>query len=384
MSLSSKTSAPKLLWGLLLAGAAGAAAVYAVEGPARFWANWLFVLLLLTTTGLGSLFMVALDRLVGATWSVPVRRVPERLASLLLLAAPACLVYLLALPVLYPWTRPEEAHRAYVAAKAPWLNVPFFSTRMLLCAVLWMLSYRILVHGSLRQDQTKDPAFTLTARRFAPLFMVIFAFTITLVAFDWISSLEPEWYSDIFGVYLFAGSFLAGLAATSLGVLHLRRRNRLAGVGPDHLYNLGGLLFAFTVFWSYIGFAQYMLIWYADLPEEVSWYKLRIEGPWLPVALLLALLHFVVPFFVLVARDAKGDPKVLGRVAALVLGAHALDMYWLVFPSLRKGVTFGWPEVSFLLLAAGAGLLWARRSMSLGADMPVGDPLLREGLEFRL
>ena len=214
--------------------------------------------------------------------------------------------------------------------------------------------------------------------------MAIFALTITVVAFDWISSLEPEWYSDILGVYLFAGSFLAGLAATSLGVLYLTRRGRLEGLRPDHTYNLGAFLFAFTVFWSYIAFAQYMLMWYANMPEEIFWYKQRIEGGWLGVVLLLACVHFFVPFFALIPREKKGDFGRLGRVALLVLAAHLLDLYWMIFPVVGKSPVLGAPEISFFLCFVGLGLVWVGRAMARGEDMPVGDPFLREGLEFRL
>jgi len=150
-----------------------------------------------------------------------------------------------------------------------------------------MLFYTFYVRGSLRQDESKDPAFTVRARRLAPPFMVVFFFSVTILAFDWISGLEPEWYSDMFGVYLFAGSFIAGIAAMVLGVLSLKSRGRLPEVQTKHVYNLGSLGLAFTVFFAYIGFAQYMLIWYANLPEEVIWFKHRIEGAWQPVALLL-------------------------------------------------------------------------------------------------
>jgi hypothetical protein len=214
--------------------------------------------------------------------------------------------------------------------------------------------------------------------------MFVFAITITVVAFDWISSLVPEWYSDIFGVYLFAGTFLAGLAASSLVAIFLLSRGRLPGVRPDHLYNLGGLMFAFTVFWSYIAFAQYMLIWYANLPEEVVWYKQRIEGPWLVVVLVLAAVHFVIPFFVLLGKDQKSDVRTLGAASICLLAAHLLDLYWMVFPAIAKTPIFGWPEASFALLFVGVGLWWVRRSMGWGTDVPVGDPLLAEGLEIHL
>jgi len=365
-------------------GFLGVVAAYVGVRPERFWANWLLWFLYVLTVGLGCLFIVALEHLVGARWSVPIRRVPERLSSLVVFVIPVALAALLSLPVLYPWARPEAAGNPIIAGKAPWLNVPFFALRVIVCLALWAMSHRVLMGGSVKQDLTKDPMFSVRAGRFAPAFMAIFALTVTVVAFDWISSLEPEWYSDIFGIYIFAGAFLAGLAATSIAVVHLMERGRLPGVRPDHLYNLGGFMFAFTVFWSYIGFAQYMLMWYGNMPEEVFWYRQRIEGPWLSMVGFLALVHFVVPFFALIPRETKGDPRRLCQAAVLILLAHFLDLYWLIFPVVGDSPVFSWPEVSFALFFLGAALLWVRKSMSKGEDMPVGDPFLSEGLEFRL
>jgi len=373
----------RLIIGTVL-GLAGAAGCGLIAGWERFWANWILWFLFLLTVGLGCLFLVALEHVVGARWSIPLRRIPERLSGLILLMAPAALLGLIALPLLYPWTDPESLKNPFIGGKAVWLNIPFFSLRVVACVVLWLIAYWIFVKGSIRQDQHRNPRFNLYARRFAPLFMVIFGITITVVAFDWISSLEPEWYSDIFGVYLFAGTFLAGLAATTLAVLYLKGRGRLAAVRSDHLYNLGGFLFAFTVFWSYIGFAQYLLMWYANIPEEVFWYKERLQGAWGPLLLALAVLHFLIPFFVLIPRDAKSNPRLLFWISATMLLAHWLDLYWMIFPVLGARVLFGWPELAFALLFLSAGFFWIRRSMECGEDMPVGDPFLKEGLEFRL
>ncbi|WP_243286917.1 hypothetical protein [Geothrix terrae] len=372
------------LWGAVAVGALGVLGSYLAAGPERFWANWVFWFVLLFTLGLGSLFIVALEHLVNAKWSVPIRRIPERLATLLIPAVPVGLIALAAIPVLYPGARPEAAHHPLLAGKAFWLSLPFFSVRTVVALALCLLGLWVLVGGSLKQDATRDPAFNFKARKFAPAFMAIFALVVTLVAFDWISGLTPEWYSDIFGVYVFAGAFLSGLAATALAVLHLQDQGRLEGVRGDHLYNLGGFLFAFTVFWSYIGFAQYMLMWYANLPDEVIWYKVRLQGSWHLITLVLAGLHFVLPFFALVTRDSKKDPRRLRRVAYLMLGAHVLDIYWLIFPVLGASPRFSWPELSFALFFLGGILLWVRGAMQKGEDMPVGDPFLREGLEFRL
>jgi hypothetical protein len=365
-------------------GLIGIALTFFLSGTERFWINWIIWFLFLLTTGLGCLFIVALEHVVGARWSIPLRRIPERLSGLVLLMVPAALIALISLPVLYPWTDPEVLKNPIVGGKQVWLNIPFFSLRVVVCLVLWVLAYRIFVHGSIRQDSHGDPRYNLRMRRFAPLFMAIFGITLTVVAFDWISSLDPIWYSDIFGVYLFAGTFLAGLAVTTLTVLYLRKNGRLPEIKPDHIYNLGGFLFAFIVFWSYIGFAQYLLMWYANLPEEVLWYQIRLSGGWGATVLALALLHFLVPFFILMARDAKSDPRFLAAASALVLFSHLLDLYWMVFPSLQKDVFLGWQELSFGVLFVSAALLWIRRALDRGEDMPVGDPMLRDGLEFRL
>jgi hypothetical protein len=379
-----QSGAGKSLGVAAVVGLAGVAATGFIYGWERFWVNWILWFVFVLTIGLGCLFIVALEHVVGTKWSVPLRRVPERLSGLAVLMMPAALLALLSLPVLYPWTKPESMKVPVIAGKAVWLNVPFFVTRVAVCVALWLLAYWIFVNGSVRQDRERDPRFNVRARRFAPLFMVIFGITITVVAFDWISSLEPAWYSDVFGVYIFAGTFLAGLAATTLAVLYLMARGRLPGVTPDHVYNLSGFLFAFVVFWAYIGFAQYLLMWYANMPEEVFWYTARLQGAWGILVLILAVLHFFVPFLVLIPRDAKSEPRRLLWVASLMLFAHWLDLYWMIYPVLGKGALFSWPELSFGIFFIASSLLWIRHSMTRGADMPIGDPFLREGLEFHL
>lgn len=374
----------KFLWGAFALGFLGLVGTYVLAGAHRFWINWVLWFLFLLTPILGCLFLVALEHLVAARWSVPIRRIPERLSTLLLPLAAVGILALGAVPVLYPGARPEALGSKILAGKAFWLGLPCFSLRVVLCFAAWMVVFAVLVKGSLSQDRSRDPLFNVKARRFAPLAMAFFGFGITLVAFDWISGLEPEWYSDIFGIYLFAGAFLSALSGTVLMVLHLQGQGRLQEVRRDHLYNLGGFTFAFTVFWSYIGFAQYLLMWYADLPEEVVWYQRRTQGGWLAVLLVMAALHFVLPFFALLSRDAKQSPKRLRWVARTMLLAHWLDLYWLVFPVLLPQPVFSWPELSFALFFLGGAFLWIRRVRDLGEDMPVGDAFLRQGLEFRL
>lgn len=372
------------LWSATALGGILAAGSYVAAGPPRFWANWLLWFLFLFTLALGALFLVTLEHLAGARWSVPLRRIPERLSLLLIPLTAVGLVALGAIPVLYPGARPGAGADPVLAGKAFWLGLPLFSARVAVCLALGLLAVAVMVRGSLKQDRDRDPRFTIRARRFAPVAMAIFALLVSQAAFDWIGAMEPKWYSDVIGVYLFAGAFLAGLAASTLAVLYLAGRQRLQQIRFDHRYNLGAWLFAFTIFWGYIAFAQYLLMWYANLPEEVVRYQARTGGAWLPVAILVFLLQFLIPFFALVPWDAKGDPKRLRWVALVVLAAHWTDLYWLIFPELGRTPLFSWPELGFALFFGGGTLLWLRGAMEKGEDMPVGDPFLKAGLEFRL
>ena len=373
-----------LLWLLTGIGAVGVAATYPLAGPARFWTNWLIWFVIVACVALGALFIVALQHITGATWSVPLRRAPERVAALTPWLVPLAVVALFSLPVLFSWTQPGASAVPEIAMKTSWLNYPFFVARLAVCIVVWVVSYRVLVGGSVRQDGTRDPRATVTLRRYSPVFMILLALTLTSFAFDWVSSLQASWYSDIFGVYLFAGAVTSSIAATSLLVIYMYRRGRLPGVTEDHLYNLGGLLFGFTIFWGYIAFSQYLLQWYANLPVEVFWFRQRTTGAMEPVFILLGVGHFFVPFLGLISRKDKKNWKRLRWVSLWVIFMELVDVFWLISPIQGRGLHLGWPEAAFALFFLTGALLVLRRAMHLGHDTPVGDPFLQDGLHFHL
>lgn len=372
------------LWMLAALGGAGVVATYFLEGPKRFWENWLLWFVFLACIALGALFLVALQHLTGATWSVVLRRVPERIAALTPWLVPVGLIALFSLPVVFSWAQPGADKITPIVLKAHWLNYPFFIIRLVVCLALWVLSYAILVRGSIKQDSSRDPTITVKLRRYSPVFMIILALTITVFAFDWVSSLEATWYSDIFGVYLFAGATTTAIAVTLLAVIYLQSRGRLPDVTADHLYNLGGLLFGFTIFWGYIAFSQYLLQWYADLPAEVFWFRQRTVGSMEPVFILLGLGHFFVPFFALMTRSNKKNRKRLRWVAMWVVFMGFVDVFWLISPIIGQGVHLGWPELAFAVFFLASGLLVVGRAMSRGEDTPIGDPFLPDALEFQL
>ena len=243
---------------------------------------------------------------------------------------------------------------------------------------------RFFLLRSTEQDASADPALTQRMERFSPAALVLFAFTVTFASFDWLMSLEPAWFSTIFGVYYFSGATVGFLAAIILLAMLLQATGRLtSSITVEHYHDLAKLLFALVVFWGYIAFSQYMLIWYANIPEETSWYLVRQSGSWKWVSVVLLFGHLLIPFFGLLPREAKRRKAILGFWAGWLLVAHWLDLYWLVVPSLEAaGLRLGLIDAGCLVGIGGvyfAGVLWTAGTRPL---VPLGDPRLEESLAF--
>jgi hypothetical protein len=342
-------AATRALLGLVAVGlAAFGLGLYTT--PHRAWASLLGASYLLLELSLAALFFIAIHYVTGAKWHVTIRRVPEAMALLLPLGAVGLLVVLVAHPSLYPWfLDPPEAPRALLLRRV-WLSRPFFLARSVAYLACWALFAVSLVRRSYRQDDSGDPALTDRNVAVSAWFLVALGLTLVPASFDWIMSLEPEWYSTIFGFYDFAGMFLSGLAAIIVLVLWVRR---LAAahftVGDNQLRDLGTLLFAFSTFWAYIWFCQYMLIWYANLPEETSYFVTRQHNAWGVLFLLNPALNWGVPFLVLLSRDAKRRPARLLVAAGSVLGGRLLDVYLAIVPGFAPAPTAGVPEIGLAL-----------------------------------
>jgi hypothetical protein len=215
---------------------------------------------------------------------------------------------------------------------------------------------------------------------------VAFGVTFTLASFDWVMSLEPTWYSTIFGVYNFAGLFQAGLAAVVVLALWLERHGPLAGILKDeHLHDLGKLLFGFSVFWMYIWFSQYMLIWYTDIPIETAYFVRRTSAAWTPLFLANIVLNWALPFFVLLGREAKRRRTTLRRIAVVILIGHWVDLSLMIFPAaVGDGPHLGIWEIG-LGIGAGAGFaLMVAWCLNGVAPVPRGDPQLIESLQYEV
>ena len=373
------------LIGLAAVGAI-VAGVGAALAPDRMWASWLLVSYYAIGLGLSGLCFVAIHYTTGASWSVAIRRVPEAIAGTLPFAVALLAVVFAARPQLYAWTSGSLGAPAdgALAFKRVWLSWPFFLMRAAVYSLVWIVFAMAISRGSRRQDDDGDARWTRANVRLSAAFLGVFAVTFTLASFDWIMSLEPTWYSTIFGLYNFAGLFLSGLAALIVVALWLARAGPLQHVlNDEHLHDLGKLLFAFSVFWMYIWFSQYMLIWYTNIPEETSYFIRRVHGPWLVLFVANLVLNWLVPFAVLLRRDTKRQRRMLGRVAAIVLVGRWLDVYLMIFPTVvgdapRIGV---W-EIGLTAGAIGCFGLVLARILKGAPAVPLADPQLADSLQY--
>lgn len=362
----------------------------------HFMHSYLTAYLTVLAVVLGCLFFVTLQHLTRAGWSVVVRRLAETIAGTMpvmaILALPIILPVAMGSHVLYEWVDTSlQAHDHLLQHKAPYLNAPFFLIRMAVFFGLWIFTAHFFAKRSAAQDASGDPKITWSMERFAPLLMAGFALSITYGAIDLIMSLEPHWYSTIIGVYYFGASMMVAMAALILLGRFLQRKGKLEGIiTTEHYHDLGKLLFAFVFFWSYIAFSQFMLIWYANIPEGTMWYQARIHGQWYGFSLIVLVLgHFAIPFLGLISRQVKRHPFALQFWAVWMLVMHWFDMYYLVMPTMAShghgeiGVV-PFSLIDILNLVGMAGMLIGAIFLGLRkkALIPLKDPRLAESLGF--
>jgi hypothetical protein len=376
----------RAMFGILFVIGAATFLIEVRSDPTRAYAAFLIGFWYFMGMGLAGTFFTALHYLVGATWSVVVRRVAESFSSYLPVALLLLLVILLGIPHLYVWSAPVVAEGGHAAdlSKGGYLSTPFFMLRNVVFLAAWCLFAWYFIRNSIRQDQSGDPKLVRSSTKAAAAFILLFALTVTLAGFDLLMSLEPTWYSTIFGVYCFAGLWQSGLAALAIVVVLLRRQGSLSGViSRFHYWDLGKLMFAFSVFWMYIAFSQFMLIWYANLPEEIEYMIHRTFTGWGGVGIALGMLRFVIPFFALMHQKVKESEVGLMTVGGCILLGQWIDLYWLVLPAFSpRAVVLGWTEIGITLGFVGLFGWVVLRFLSRHPVAPHNDPLFESSVRF--
>lgn len=359
---------------------------FVAPGPALH--SYLVAFCYWTGLGVAALILLCIFHASHARWMVVLRRAIESIPAALWLMVPLFLPIAVGMAHLYPWVEPpaglSEHELGLLEHKRAYLNPPFFLLRAALYFGCWVLVAELLRRWSVRQDESGDGELTSKQRRLGAGALPALAVTLTFASVDWLMSLEPLWFSTVFGVYFFAGSFVSAIAVVTLCAALAFRRELDGGLAtPEHLHSLGKLLFAFVCFWAYIAYSQYMLMWIADLPEEVPWYLARTGSGWRRVALLLFVGHFVVPFVALLSARLKRRPGPLAALAGWILLMHFVDLYWVVMPALhRDAPRVHWTDFSAFFGVGGAAVAFALFRLRGGYAVPVRDPFLAASVRY--
>ncbi len=377
---------------LMICGGLGLAVAVAVsafgDSVSRLAHAYLLGISFCLSISLGALFFVILQHLTNARWSVTTRRLAE------LLAAPMPVLGLLFVPVLlslfagsgalYHWNDAEAvAHDALLQHKKPFLNAPLFAIRCVVYFAAWIAMSRFFLRNSVAVDEGSDEAFR-RLRRYSGPAMLVYALTVNFAAFDLLMSLDPHWFSTIYGVYFFGGCAVAFFATLPLLAMFVQSHGAIKeAVTVEHFHDFGKLLFGFVFFWSYIAFSQYLLIWYANIPEETGWFSVRQNHGWEYVSLVLIVGHFALPFAGLMSRSVRRNRGLLAIWCGLMLLVHVVDLYWLIMPSVSAEAAG--PSVLDIFCLLGVGLIWLAvllRGLLSHSLLSTGDPHLNTSLAF--
>jgi len=367
-----------------LLGIIGCVAGY-FTNPARLFQSYIVAFAYTTLIGLGAFFFVMIQFLTGSAWSVTMRRIMENVMITLPVGLLLFIPVAIGLNDIYPWTNQQAvAADAVLRAKSSFLTPNWFIARAVIYFVLWSLWAGSIYRQSTKQDTARSVKQMHIASRWSAPGLFLAVAIGTLASYDWLMSLEPKWYSTIFGLVMLSGGALSFFSVVTLVCLALRQAGILKNsITPEHYHDLGKWIFAMTCFYTYVAFAQYFLIWYSNLPEETIWYRHRMVGSWLQISLAMPFLRFLIPFPILLSLPAKRSLKVVGFMAVWSLVVEYIDLYWVVMPTYYKtGPQPHWLDLATLVTTVSVcGLVfWSRfRAHKM---VPVGDLRLEQSLHF--
>ncbi len=359
--------------------------VGAIVNPGQFSFSFLFAFAFYFTLCAGCFFWTIVHYATDAEWTVVVRRQLENIASLFWVLALFFPTILVLRHHLYEWMNVRPHHDEALDLKRAYLNWHFFLVRALIVLAFFVIASFLLRRFSVLQDKDGNPRFTLLMRKISFISLPLFAICLTFGACDWLMSLNYKWFSTMWGVYIFAGAAGSSMSLLVLVITGLRNAGYLQGVvTTEHYHIMGKWMLAFSVFWAYIGFSQYMLIWYANIPEETQYFLVRNTGSWWVLSLLLVIGRFFGPFAILLMRSIKLHPHQLCMVAGWVLCMQLLDMYVIILPALHgTGVHLSlWDFVPLINVGATLGFVYLR-IVGRSSLFPVRDPRLIESLKLK-
>jgi hypothetical protein len=372
----------------LIAGVIGLALMgvgFATGGSHAFWESYLIAYIFLMSITIGALGVLMVQYLSGGAWGLVSRRVLEAATRTLPLMAVLFIPIVIELPVIFHhWATPEAQATEAVQLKAAYLNPPFFIARAVIYFVIWGTLIFILNKWSQEQDRAEPAGPGPADRKFRLVSgpgIVVFILTVTFMSVDWVMSLDPHFYSTIFGVLMLGGQGLTTMAFTIVVLATLVKYQPMSQVmDADKFHDLGKLMFAFLMLWGYFNVSQLIIIWSANLPEEIPFYLERLHGPWYWVSVSLLIGQFALPFMLLLSRSLKRNPNAVRWVAIFILLMRVIDITWLIGPVFRTGSGLHWLDFACVLGLGGIWMFLFYRNLGGRALVPVRDPYLKEAL----
>jgi hypothetical protein len=354
----------------------------AIFRPAQFLQSYLFAYLFTLGLALGSMAILMLQYLTGGDWGMVTRRILEAAMRTLPWLAIGFLPIALGVRSLYVWARPAQAAAEGLDYRTEYLNVPFFIARAILYFAVWLAMANRLDRWSREQDRGDALGWLKRLRRLSGPGLVIYSVTITFASYDWVMSLNPKWFSTIFGLLIIDGQALSAMAFVILVAALLSTREPMARVFQTrHFHDLGKLMLAFVMVWAYLAFSQLLIVWAGNLPQEIPFYLPRMQSSWRWIGALLIVLHFALPFALLLSSDLKRRAKSLAAVAGLVIVMRVIDLFWLVAPEFRRqGLTIDWFDPVTVVGLCGVWLALFIRELKARPMLPLRDPHLADAI----
>jgi hypothetical protein len=369
----------------LIVGIAGLAlcGVGAIFDATQFFRSYLLAYVFWIGIALGCWAILMLQHMSGGAWGLVIRRVLEAATRTFPILAALFVPVALGIPFIYEWANAATVEASpMLQHKHFYLNIPFFIGRAIFYFAVWNLVSYLLNKWSREQDLTGERDLTRKLQGLSGPGLVLFGLTVTFASIDWVMSLDPGWYSTIFGMLFMGGQGLSAMAFTIAVIVALSNYKPMSEViQPRHLHDLGKLMLAFLMLWAYFAFSQFLIIWSGNIPEEVSWYTRRLHSSWRYIGLALVLLHFALPFVLLLSRDLKRNARTISIVAVLILVMRYVDLYWLTGPEFHEGhFVISWMDLIMPLGIGGVWLWYFAGQLKTRPLVPVQDPYLQDAL----
>ncbi|MPQ45724.1 quinol:cytochrome C oxidoreductase [Marinifilum sp. N1E240] len=356
---------------------------YFIESPngQRLWTNFLINNLYFLFIALFGVVFQALHKIAYSGWHTSLQRIPEAMSAFLPISAVLMFLLYFGMHDIYHWSH-ENLHDPILEGKAAYLNIPFFFIRMVIYFAGWIGLGYLLRKNSLHQDLSTDVKYYKKGKLLAALFMVFFAISSSTMSWDWLMSIDAHWFSTLYGWFVFIGLFVSGIACIILMISFLKTQGKLEFINKEHIHDMGKYLFAFSIFWMYLWFSQYLLIWYSHIPEETAYFAPRLNDHTILFFTIL-IMNFLIPFLGLMTRNSKRNLKWLSFMAVIVLVGQWLNIYLLVIPgTIGKAAQIGIVEIGFVCLFLGGFLYVVFASLAKAPLLSKNDPLLEESFHY--